>query len=104
MVKAPLKDSELKLNVYVAPMGDIHLADCDFECLFYTYSRHNGILLKKEDMTQVDNDNFLAKIDTAILGAGLVKVIITAHVPDSDFEKGYRIEKAEFITEETIIP
>lgn len=30
MIKSPLKGSGLKLNVYVAPIGGIHLAECDF--------------------------------------------------------------------------
>lgn len=28
MIKSPLKGSGLKLNVYVAPIGGIHLAEC----------------------------------------------------------------------------
>lgn len=83
--------TEYKINVRMAPMGEIHLADCDFEAKFYTGSMHNQII-KKEDMIEVDADNFLAMVDSTLTGQGELKMRITVHLPDADFDDGVRTE------------
>lgn len=104
MIKSPLKGSGLKLNVYVAQIGGIHLAECDFECTFFTFSRFMGITLTKDQMTYVDEDNYIATIDSSVLSPGRVSVLIKVQVPDGEFKGGYRTEIAELATDETIYP
>ena len=43
-------------------------------------------------MIYVDDDNYMACIDSSKLGVGEIKVRITAQVPDKDFDDGYRQE------------
>lgn len=83
--------TELKLNVHVEPIGGIHLADCRFTCKFFT-SAAKPMVIAKDQMNQVDEDNFIAIIDSGKLGAGTIKMTITVEVPDSDFRDGYRTE------------
>ena len=101
-MRAPLIGTGLKLNVNVAPIGDYHMADYDFECVFYTTNRNEGIVLKKTEMTAVDSDNYVAILDSADLGSGRVSVVVYAYVPDSAFPGGYRCEVAEVQTDEII--
>lgn len=83
--------TEYKINVGMSPMGDIHLSNCDFEAKFYTGSMLSHII-KKEDMIQVDDDNFLALVDSTLTGQGELKMRMTIHLPDADFDDGVRTE------------
>jgi hypothetical protein len=101
-MKAPVIGTGIKLNVNIAPIGDYHMSDYDFECLFFTSSRADGIVVTKAEMTAVDNDNYLAVLDSSKLGSGRVYCLVTAMIPDGSFEGGYRVEKAEISTNEVI--
>lgn len=75
--------SEIKLNVSIDAIGQYHMKDYDFECEFYCFS-NKKIVLKKEAMIMQDDDNYLAVLDSKILGKGMLKCKITAYIPDGD--------------------
>lgn len=52
----------------------------------------NTIEMAKEDMSISEDGAFIANVDTSLLGAGTLSVITYAHVPDEDWEQGYRVE------------
>lgn len=43
-------------------------------------------------MVRVDENNYIAIIDTSLLGKGEIKSVLTAYVPDSDMPDGKRTE------------
>lgn len=83
--------THLKLNIHINPLGSIHMSDYDFECKFFVF-QNKSITINKTDMVQVDDDNYLAMVDTSELGIGNLHITITAHVPDQDFEGQLRKE------------
>lgn len=46
----------------------------------------------KQDMAISEDGAYIANVDTSLLGAGTLSVITYAHVPDEDWEQGYRVE------------
>lgn len=83
----------LKMNIHIEPIGDLHLSDYDFRCIFYTSSRQYGVTINKSEMQRVD---------TSELVAGTLKVRIYAEIPDDSFVTGIRYEIADFITDEIL--
>lgn len=83
--------TELKLNVNIAPFGEITMDDYNFEVEVYC-SPKNAITIAKQDSIRIDSDNYMILVDSAILGAGSIKCKVTAYVPDTDFEDGLRTE------------
>ena len=97
--------TEFKINVHVEPIDGLHMSDYDFECVFYVYT-NKRVVIKKADMKKVDDDNYLAMIDTVkgmMLGRGKVNMELTAYIPDGDFEDGFRTEKAVTCTGVNIV-
>lgn len=93
--------TELKINVHVEPIDGFHMSDYDFTCRFYIYT-NRYVELKKSEMIRVDDDNYIACIDSSKLGAGLVMMRITALIPDDDFPDGLRTEVETVDTKVTI--
>ncbi len=83
--------TELKINVHVEPIDGFHMSDYDFTCRFYIYA-NRYVELGKSEMIRVDDDNYIACIDSGKLSAGLIMLRITAQIPDSDFPDGIRTE------------
>lgn len=83
--------TQLKLNIHIEPLGLLHMADYDFECKFFVFQKKNVIITKAE-MVKVDDDNYLAIIDTEQIGIGNLHITVTAHIPDDDFEGQLRKE------------
>lgn len=83
--------TELKINVHVEPIDGFHMSDYDFACRFYIYT-NRYVELKKSEMIKVDEDNYIACIDSSTLGAGAIMMRITAQIPDADFPDGLRTE------------
>ena len=51
---------------------------------------------RKADMIGVDEDNYvmtLTDADMRIIGRGRINVLVTAYIPDADFEDGFRTER-----------
>lgn len=97
--------TELKINVHVEPIGGLRMSDYGFECAFFVYA-NKKVVIEKKDMKKVDDDNYLAIIDSAKgmqIGRGTINMEITAYIPDADFDDGLRTEKAIVCTGVTIV-
>ena len=74
------------------------MSDYDFKCVFYTsrvMQNHRPVVLKKEELVKVDNDNYYACLTSEMvkkLGAGKVMLDFIAYIPDIDFPDGLRTE------------
>mgnify|MGYP006967262175 CR=1 FL=1 len=93
--------TEFKINVHVEPIDGMHMSGYDFECEFYCY-RNKTIKVSKRDMVMVDEDNYVALVDSAKIGAGKVNLLFTAYIPDDDFSDMLRTEVAYVETGITI--
>lgn len=85
-----LTGTELKINLHMEPMGEIHLSGCEFSLQAYATGR--GYEIRKEQCIQVDDDNYIVLVDTAKTGAGAIKLKMTIDLPDADFNDGKRRE------------
>lgn len=97
--------TELKFNIHLEPIDGMHMYDYEFECVFYTYNNRK-VVIPKGQMKMVDNDNYIAVIDSENalrIGRGRIEVEITAHIPDTDFEDGNRTEKLALCTDVIIV-
>lgn len=84
--------SELKLNINIEPFGGVTMDDYDFNCDIYCNKSENVIHYKKSELVRVDENNYIALVDSTILGVGTIKCKVTAYVPDNDFDDGLRTE------------
>lgn len=92
-VLTPSVGTKLKLNVHADVGSGLHMSDVEFECMFYTNNAsRRSLTVKKSEMAKVDDDNYIAVVDTAVVGAGGYMMKFSAYVPDSDCEGGYRLE------------
>lgn len=82
--------TELKINVHIDPMDGVHMSECNFICQFFVKNRM--VTIKKENMIKVDDDNYIALVDTAKLETGILTMRIEVDVPDLDFSDGFRKE------------
>ena len=94
--------TELKLNINIEPMGELTMDDYDFMVEIYT-SLKRIQEIHKSDTIRIDENNYVACVDSEALGHGLVKVRVTAYIPDNDFEDGVRTEVVYLNTDITII-
>lgn len=82
--------TQFVINVRMEPMDNVHMANVEFKAKFYVYQ--NKVLeLDKSDMLQVDEDNYLAFVDSAKVGKGQIKYRLFVNVPDENWEGGHRI-------------
>lgn len=97
--------TEFKMNVHLEPMDGLHMSGYDFECAFYAYTNRK-VVIPKSKMKKVDDDNYLAIIESADalrIGRGRINAEITAYIPDNDFPDGLRTEKLVLCTDVTAI-
>lgn len=87
-------ETEAKLNINIEPIDDLTMDDYDFTVDIYCNSNGNILSFNKSELTRVDENNYIAKVDTTKLDVGAIKVKITAYIPDSDFSDGFRTEVA----------
>lgn len=83
--------TELKINVHVDPIDGLHMSDYDFVCAFFTF-KNRLVVIPKSKMTRVDDDNYIAIVDTARTGLGGLKLRFEADIPDTDCDDGIRKE------------
>lgn len=83
--------TELKINVNIEPIGNLHMSDYDFTAKFFTRAV-KPVVVNKSDMVQEDDDNYIALVDTRQMTAGMVQMVIQAEIPDADFKDGLRTE------------
>jgi hypothetical protein len=100
-----LLGTELKINVHVEPIGEMHMSAYNFKCEFYVYS-NRVVTIHKEQMRMVDDDNYIAMLTSDMskqLGRGDMHMVVTAEIPDADFEDGFRTEKQQVCVGVTIV-
>lgn len=100
--ESPFIGTELKLNIHIEPIGEITMNDYDFEVEVYC-SPKRPVMATKKDMIRIDSNNYVVLVDTNEVGAGELKCKVTAHIPDADFEDGFRTEIAAIDTGISII-
>lgn len=94
--------TQVKLNIHIDPLGSLHMADYDFECKFYIFPKRS-ITILKQDMIKIDNDNYIALVDSTGLGIGELHMTLIAQIPDEDFKGATRREIACVDTGITIV-
>lgn len=83
----------VKINVHFDRIGNLSMDNYDFSCDFYIYP-NKSITIHKNKMIRLDEDNYIAVVDTAIIGAGEIIMRATAMIPDGDCPNGIRKEVA----------
>lgn len=83
--------SEIKLNLNIEPVSGYTMDYFDFVAEVYCKEK-NSIVLTKDKTIRVDSNNYLLPIDTQDLGHGVIKVKVTAFIPDKDFADDVRTE------------
>lgn len=84
--------TELKFAFTITASG-FDIDDDDFEIL--VKGQRRSIRIPKDECFMDENDQWYFTFDTAQLGPGMVYAIITAYVPDEDFDDGVRKEVAK---------
>lgn len=97
-----ISGTQLKLNIHIDPLGDLHMEDYDFECKFYIFPKR-FITITKQEMVKIDADNYVVIVDTTDLGIGLLHMSLIAHLPDQDFSDITRKEIACVDTGITVV-
>ncbi len=89
---------EYKIKVKVRPVDGIPIWNCpSFTCELYVI-RGRSVVFSKEDNAKVKkiDDNTIKIIvneeDSLKIGYGIVKMKMTADIPDADFDDGKRTE------------
>lgn len=83
--------SEIKLNLNIQPVGGYTMDDYKFVAEVYCKAK-KSVVVEKEQSIRIDNNNYLLPIDTQDLGHGVIKVKVTAYIPDKDFADDLRTE------------
>lgn len=89
--------TEYKYGIKLPPIDGIHLSEMDFEVTTYVYS-NKSVTFKKSDekhIKMINEDSYKVIVDSesAIkIGKGKVLAKLTIHIPDLDFEDGFRTE------------
>lgn len=82
--------TQFVINVDMEPMDGLHMADVDFKARFYV-SQNKALELEKSSMIKVDEDNYLALVDSTLVGRGQIKYRLFVNVPDDNWEGGHRL-------------
>lgn len=85
--------TEVKLNLTIDPIGSNHMSNYDWEVKAWSNSRkYQNITSKEAYFSSGNSDSAIIEIDTAKLGAGQIKLKVTAKIPDGQSSGGYRTE------------
>lgn len=85
--------TELKFILDIAASG-FSMVDDDFNVTLKRGGTKKTFM--KEDLVRDDEDNFYVCFDSAEFGKGIIEAVVTAYVPDSDFDDGLRTEVYKF--------
>lgn len=80
----PCKGSKVKVAVWAGLPSDLHLSGVDFFCEFIASMGKQKVT--KDDMVMIDDDNYIAVVDTAKTGTGELFLKIHVELPDSDVQ------------------
>lgn len=96
------KGSDLKLNIHIEPLGGLTMDDYEWYVECYC-SDETPIKITKDKARRVDDSNFIITLNTQQLGIGPLQCVITAHIPDEDFDDKLRTEISRINTNINII-
>lgn len=96
------KGSDLKLNIHIEPLGGLTMDDYDWYVECYC-SDETPIKITKDQARRVDDSNFIITLNTQQLGIGPLQCVITAYIPDEDFDDKLRTEISRINTNINII-
>lgn len=94
--------TELKLNIHIAPIDGMTLDNYEYTTEVYC-TPNQRIVVKKSDTIRVDDENYLVRVDTNVIGVGRLVCRIIAQIPDGDFADGYRTEVVALSTNINVI-
>ena len=82
----PYIGTELVINVNIEPINNIHMSNYDFTIKAFCNEK-KVVTFNKGDWNcqKVDDDNYVILLDTNDVGAGKLKLIVTAYIPDDRF-------------------
>ena len=89
--------TEIKFGIRFPQIDGVHFEDCDFEVSVYVYT-NKSVTYKKGDekhIKKMDEDSYkvvMTSDDALKIGRGHILATLTIHIPDGDFEDGYRTE------------
>jgi hypothetical protein len=101
--------TELKLNIHIEPIDGLSMKMYDFEVEVYCNPKKIATASKKGDaLTNLvsrddDDNNYIALIDTNIIGVGKMMCKVTAYIKDNDFADNLRTEVVVMDTGITIV-
>lgn len=84
-----------KLNIHIEGLP-LAMDDVEFSCKFWTFKE--SVTLRKNEMIRIDEENYVAVIDSSLIGRGEIRVQTTVLIPDTDCDGGIR---TEIYTEQT---
>lgn len=96
-----IRGSEFKLNVSMDVIDGYHMSDVDFFCVIKAGGK--VVKMQKSEMIQVDEDNYIAPLDSSSFGLGDISVRYEADIPDDAFADGFRRIKIDIPTKITIV-
>lgn len=94
--------TEVKLNIHIEPIDGVDIDDYDYITEVYCHPK-KSIVIQKSDTMRVDNENYVVRIDTNVLGVGKIICKVTAYIPDGDFPDGLRTEIVAINTKINVI-
>lgn len=96
--------SEVKVFVNLDRIGSLTMDDYDFSIECYTDMSPRVVTFGKSDALRMDEDTYFVVLNTGLLAPGMLKVRVTANIPDSEinrsrkevivFDTGKRLYKA----------
>lgn len=86
--------SDVKIVFTVDLPDDLKLADIDFSGkVLNTMQKDNEVTFEKTDCIPIeDGKSYVVLVDTEELGVGSYLLKLTVHIPDTDYQSGYRKE------------
>lgn len=93
--------TELKLNIHIEPIDGLSMDNYDFNVDVYV-SQRKVVSTPKQDCVRIDQNNYIVRVDTNVIGVGDITVKVVAQIPDGDFDDGIRTEVAQIQTGITV--
>lgn len=81
--------TQFSIRIGMDPIDGNHMADVDFKAMFYVKER-TFVEIDKSEMIKVDEDNYLALVDSAKTGKGQIKYRLFVDVPDTNWPSEFR--------------
>ena len=97
--------TKLKLNIHIAPIDGMTLDSYDYTTEVYCTppQKKQSIVVAKGDTIRVDAENYIVRVDTNLIGVGIIVCRIIAQIPDGDFADGYRTEVVAITTDFNVV-